>query len=105
MRLRAPDSVHKLQRALHAKAKEMPSYRRYALYDKLCRDDILAHAWRLAKANGGAAGVGGRTFRDIEEYGAERWLGKVAEDLRRRTYRPQLVRRVYFPSPTTGNSR
>jgi RNA-directed DNA polymerase len=99
MSLRAPESVQKLQTALHAKAKEMPTYRFYALYDKLYREDILAHAWRLAKANGGAAGVDGQTFRDIEEYGVERWLGELAEDLRKKTYRPQPVRRVYIPKP------
>jgi RNA-directed DNA polymerase len=81
--LRAPESVPKLQTALHAKAKEMPTYRFYALYDKVYREDILAHAWRLAKANGGAAGVDGQTFQDIEEYGVERWLGELAEDLRK----------------------
>jgi group II intron reverse transcriptase/maturase len=91
--------VQKLQTALHAKAKEMPTYRFYALYDKLYREDILAHAWRLAKANGGAAGVDGQTFQDIEEYGVERWLGELAEDLRKKTYRPQPVRRVYIPKP------
>jgi RNA-directed DNA polymerase len=97
--LRAPESVQKLQTALHAKAKEMPTYRFYALYDKLYREDILAHAWRLAKANGGAAGVDGQTFQDIEGYGVERWLGELAEDLRKKTYRPQPVRRVYIPKP------
>jgi RNA-directed DNA polymerase len=97
--LRAPESVQKLQTALHAKAKEMPTYRFYALYDKVYREDILAHAWRLAKANGGAAGVDGQTFQDIEEYGVERWLGELAEDLRKKTYRPQPVRRVYIPKP------
>jgi hypothetical protein len=91
--------VQKLQTALHAKAKEMPTCRFYALYDKLYREDILAHAWRLAKANGGAAGVDGQTFRDIEEYGVGRWLGELAEDLRTKTYRPQPVRRVYIPKP------
>jgi len=97
--LRAPESVQKLQTALHAKAKETPTYRFYTLYDKLYREDVLAHAWRLAKANGGAAGVDGQTFRDIEEYGVERWLGELAEDLRKKTYRPQPVRRVYIPKP------
>ena len=77
----------------------MPSFRFYALYDKLYRDDVLAHAWRLAKANGGTAGVDRQTFRDVDEYGVERWLGELAEDLRKKTYRPQPVWRVYSPKP------
>src|SRR5262249_53584390 len=63
------------------------------------RVDILGHAWRLAKANGGAAGGDGQTFQDIEEYGAERGLGELAEDLRKMTYRPQPVGRGYIPKP------
>src|SRR5215475_10681037 len=97
--LRAPEGVQKLQAALHAKAKEMPDFRFYALYDKVYREDVLFHAWRLAKANGGSAGVDGQTFSDIEDYGVERWLGELAEDLRKKTYRPQPVRRVYIPKP------
>ena len=99
MSLQAPESVQKLQAALHAKAKELPSFRFYVLYDKVYREDVLAHAWRLAKANGGSAGVDGQRFSDIENYGVERWLGELAEDLRKRTYRPQPVRRVYIPKP------
>ncbi len=52
-----PASVQKLQTALHAKAKESPSFRFYALYDKVHRKDILIYAYECCKANGGAAGV------------------------------------------------
>src|SRR6516165_3318197 len=99
MSLQAPESVQRLQAALHAKAKEMPNFRFYALYDKVYREDVLFHAWRLAKANGGSAGVDGQSFSDIEDYGVERWLGELADDLRKKTYRPQPVRRVYIPKP------
>src|SRR6516165_3460481 len=97
MSLQAPESVQRLQAALHAKAKEM-NFRFYALYDKVYRK-MLFHAWRLAKANGGSAGVDGQSFSDIEDYGVERWLGELADDLRKKTYRPQPVRRVYIPKP------
>jgi group II intron reverse transcriptase/maturase len=95
--LATPQTVRKLQAALHAKAKGSPSFRFYSLYDKLSRPDVLAYAYALCKANRGAAGVDGQTFGDIEAYGTERWLGELAEELRDKTYRPQAVRRVWIP--------
>ena len=59
MRLQAPEKVQKLQQTLHAKAKESPDCRFYALYDKLYREDILAHAYQVAGHNGGKPGVDG----------------------------------------------
>jgi RNA-directed DNA polymerase len=97
MSLLPPVKVGKLQKALHAKAKRAPTYRFYALYDKVYRADVLDHAYRCCRANGGAAGVDGQTFEDIETYGVTRWLGELAETLRGKTYRPQAVRRVYIP--------
>src|SRR5438067_6091924 len=99
MNLTTPASVQKLQTALHAKAKESPNLRFYALYDKVYRKDVLAFAYECCKANGGAAGVDGQTFEDIEAYGTERWLDELAQELRDRTYRPLPVRRVYIPKP------
>ena len=66
MSLTTPYSVQKLQTALHAKAKESPDFRFYALYDKVYRKDVLAFAYERCKANGGAAGVDGQTFEGIE---------------------------------------
>ena len=99
MNLATPSSVQKLQTALHDKAKGTPNFRFYALYDKVYRKDVLAFAYACCKANGGAAGVDGQRFEDIEEYGVERWLDELAEELRSRTYRPCPVRRVYIPKP------
>jgi RNA-directed DNA polymerase len=99
MSLATPASVQKLQTALHAKAKESPSLRFYALYDKVHRKDVLAFAYQCSKANGGAAGVDGQTFEDIEAYGVERWLDELAQELKSRTYQPLPVRRVYIPKP------
>jgi len=96
MSLAPPLKVQKLQAALGAKAKASPSYQFYALYDKVYREDILAHAYRCCKANDGAAGVDGQEFADIEAYGSERWLGELAEKLRTKTYRCQAVRRTYI---------
>ena len=97
--LTTPSSVQKLQTALHAKAKEEPEYRFYLLYDKVYRSDTLEFAYRCCKANGGAAGVDGQTFEDIERYGEERWLGELAERLRQKDYRPEAVKRVWIPKP------
>jgi RNA-directed DNA polymerase len=94
-----PPKVGKLQETLHAKAKSAPTYRFYALYDKVYRADVLLYAYACCRANDGSPGVDGQTFADIEAYGLERWLGEVAEELRKKTYRPQAVRRVYIPKP------
>ncbi len=91
--------VQKLQDTLHAKAKESPNFRFYALYDKVYRDDVLWVAYRRCLVNKGAAGVDGQTFEDIEAYGATKWLGELADELRTKTYRPSPVRRVYIPKP------
>jgi RNA-directed DNA polymerase len=99
MNLATPSSVQKLQTALHDKAKGSPGFRFYALYDKVHRKDVLAFAYACCKANGGAAGVDGQSFEGIKEYGVERWLDELAEELRSRTYRPQPVRRVWIPKP------
>lgn len=67
--LSTPKSVQKLQTALHAKAKVEAGYRFYALYDKINREDILAHAYAQCRSNKGAPGVDGQDFADIEAYG------------------------------------
>jgi len=95
--LSTPKSVQKLQMALHAKAKAEAGYRFYALYDKVSRDDILAHAYAQCRSNKGAPGVDGQDFADIEAYGVERWLAELALALREETYRPEPIRRVYIP--------
>jgi hypothetical protein len=84
--LATPETIRKLQRALYAKAKGSPDYRFYTLYDKIFRDDMLAHAYRCSRVNDGAPGVDGQTFEEIEAYGVERWLGELAQTLRDNTY-------------------
>jgi RNA-directed DNA polymerase len=95
--LTTPKSVQKLQMALHAKAKTEPGYRFYALYDKIYREDILAHAYAQCRSNKGTPGVDGQDFADIETYGVERWLGELTLALREEKYQPDPIRRVYIP--------
>jgi len=99
MSLTPPETVQKLRNSLHAKAKGSPGYRFYALYDKVYRADVLAHAYDCCKSNKGAAGVDGQTFEDIEEYGLERWLGELQQVLKDKSYSPSAVRRVWIAKP------
>jgi RNA-directed DNA polymerase len=84
--LSTPKTVQKLQKALHAKAKAEAEYRFYVLYDKISREDILAHAYAQCRANKGAPGVDGQNFADVEAYGVRWWLGELALALRQETY-------------------
>src|SRR5471030_1214042 len=95
--LSTPKRVQKLQMALHAKAKAEAGYRFYALYDKIGREDILAHAYAQCRSNKGAPGVDGQDFADIEAYGVERWLAELALALREENYQPDPIRRVFIP--------
>lgn len=104
MSLITPEKIRSLQRKLYvkAKAKAEPAFRFYVLYDKIYREDILAHAYRLARANAGAPGVDGVSFAQIAEEGLEAWLAGLAEELVSKTYRPDPVRRVLIPKPDGG---
>ena len=95
--LTTPKRVQKLQMALHAKAKAEAGYRFYALYDKISRADILAHAYAQCRSNKGAPGVDGQDFADVEAYGVERWLAELALALKEETYRSEPIRRVFIP--------
>src|SRR5947207_1149251 len=102
MSLVTPEKIRSLQRKLYRKAKAEPAFRFYVLYDKICREDILRHAYALARDNAGAAGVDGMTFAQIEASGLEAWLAGLREELVSKTYRPDPVRRVMIPKPNGG---
>ena len=105
MSLTTPDKIRTFQRKLYCKAKAEPAFRFYVLYDKICREDILHHAYRLARANAGAPGVDEVTFAQIEERGLEAWLAGLREELVSTTYRPDPVRRVMIPKPKGEGER
>src|ERR1017187_2069125 len=105
MSLETPIKIRMLQRKLYQKAKEEPNYRCYLLYDKMWREDILLHAYELAKANKGAPGVDGQSFEQIESEGREKWLQGIRDDLRAKTYQPQAVRGVKIPKQGGGERR
>lgn len=102
MSLTTPEKIRKLQTKLYGKAKAEPSYRFYQLYDKIYRPDILAHAYALARSNGGAPGVDGMTFAQIDAEGPETWLDGLRKDLAAHNYRPAPVRRVMIAKPGGG---
>src|SRR5216683_7625758 len=102
MSLVTPEKIRTLQRKLYRKAKAETAFRFYVLYDKICREDILRHAYALARANAGAPGVDGVTFADIDLSGREAWLAGLREELVSKTYRPSPVRRVSIPKPNGG---
>src|SRR5258708_36690534 len=93
MSLATPATIRTLQRKLYRKAKAEPAFRFYVLYDKICREDTLRHAYGLARGNAGAPGVDGMSFGQIEAAGLEAWLAGLREELVSKTYRPDPVRR------------
>src|SRR5499433_4044887 len=105
MSLSTPIAIRTLQRKLYRKAKAEPAFRFYLLYDKIYREDILRHAYALARANAGAPGVDGITFAAIEAAGLEKWLAGLREELVSKTYRPDPVRRVMIPKPNGEGER
>ena len=96
------DRVGRLQTSLQAKAKAEPAYRFYTLWDKVCRVDVLAEAYRRCRANRGAPGVDGETFEAIEDHGVEAWLERLRQELCSRAYRPRPLLRVWIPKSNGG---
>ena len=102
MSLVTPEKIRELQRKLYLKAKREPEYRFYSLYDKVCREDIISHAYMLSKSRKGAPGVDGTSFSDIESYGRKKFLMEIQEELLEKRYRCSAVLRVRIPKPDGG---
>ena len=99
------DPVRALQHTLYRSAKADPGRRFHALRDKVYRRDVLGRAWVAVRRNNGAPGIDATTLADVEEYGVDRLLGELAEDLRNGRWRPSPARRVFIPKPGTTEQR
>ncbi len=99
-----PDKLHQLRWKLNQKAKKEPKFRFYALYDRICRMDVLEAAWKHVGKKGKASGIDGVRAEDIlaEENGVEEFLAALHEELKTKSYRPSPVKRVYIPKADGG---
>ena len=99
------DPVRALQHALYRAAKADPGRRFHALYDKVCRRDVLWRAWVAVRSNNGAPGIDKITLAAVEEYGIDRLLGELAAELREGRYRPLPARQgLSSPSRVCGRA-
>jgi RNA-directed DNA polymerase len=98
----SPVKVQQLQRALWTAAKQSSGRRFHALYDRICRGDVLQEAWERVGENRGAAGVDRLTLAAVEDYGVDRMLRELRRDLQSGRYRPAPARRVEIPKPRGG---
>ena len=96
------DKVRRLQRRLWIAAKQSSKRRFHALYDRIYRDDVLWEAWKRVRRNRGAAGVDRQTLVEVEQYGVERLLGELREQLCAGKYRAGAVLRRYIAKPSGG---
>jgi len=96
------ENVRKLQRKLWAAAKQSSGRRFHALFDRICRGDVLQAAWERVLANRGAAGIDRQSLQDVQDYGVDRMLRELSRDLRGGRYHPAPARRVEIPKPDGG---
>lgn len=96
--------VRVFQRKLYLSAKADKKRKFGNLYDKVYREDFLSSAWNCVKRNKGAAGIDSQTFDDIEEYGVQKFLDEIQDQLKGKKYRPKSVKRVYIPK-SNGKKR
>lgn len=94
-----PEKLRELRWKLNQKAKKEPKFRFYALYDRVCRQDVLEAAWKHVGKRGKAAGIDGVRAEDIlaEEGGTGKFVAAIREELLAKSYRPSPVKRVYIP--------
>src|SRR5450631_345997 len=99
---KAPVNLQELRRRIYRKAKSDKTHRFWGLFVHITKIETLEEAYRIAKRNGGAAGVDGQKFSDIESAGRSVFLAAVREDLITDRYKPMPNRRVEIPK---GNGK
>ena len=91
------ERLQMLQEKLYQKAKQEPEYKFYVLYDKVFIPYVLKESWLIVKRTNSAAGIDGQTVKDVENYGVEKYLQELTEEIRKQTYQPQPIKRIYIP--------
>jgi RNA-directed DNA polymerase len=99
---KASTSLQELRRKIYRKAKTEKHWRFWGLYGHICKKEVLEESYRLAKANDGAPGIDGKSFKDIEAAGVEGFLEGIRQELLNRSYKPMPNRRVEIPK---GNGK
>src|ERR1700722_19487535 len=99
---KAPINLQELRRRIYRKAKSDKTHRFWGLFVHVAKIETLEEAYRIAKGNGGAAGIDGQSFSDIETAGRQAFLAAVREDLITGRYQPMPNRRVEIPK---GNGK
>jgi RNA-directed DNA polymerase len=99
---KAPISLQDLRRRIYRKAKSDKTHRFWGLFVHVTKLETLEEAYRIAKRNGGAAGMDEQSFSDIEAQGLADFLRGIREDLITDRYKPRPNRRVEIPK---GNGK
>ena len=100
--MNSQERVQLLQLKLYQKAKQEKNYKFYVLYDKIFQDHVLTEAYKRARKNNSSPGIDGQSFADIVEYGVDKFLKELKEELRTRTYQPQAVKRKMIDKENGG---
>jgi len=95
--IKAPISLQDLRRRIYRKAKSDKAHRFWGIFVHIAKKETLKEAYRISKGNGGAPGIDGQSFADIEASGLDQFLDDIRQDLLRGTYKPQKNRRVDIP--------
>ena len=71
------------------------------LLDEILSSENMKLAYKKVKANKGASGIDGITTDEVSSYLKEHWL-EIKEQIKKRKYKPQPVRRVEIPKHNGG---